>query len=200
MLIGLVTLDPYGNNINAFGFMVTSAGVELDLLISSSEDDFSWNAVWNSATAKTENGWSFEIKIPYSAFRFPNKDVHEWKVNFWRSVRRIREESTWNPINPNQFGELTQSGKLVGIENIKAPLRLSFTPYATGYLENSYDEATQKQTWKSRATGGLDFKLGLNDAFTLDMTLIPDFGQTTSDQKILHHSVTPYLKEHPDYT
>lgn len=181
-----ISIDTYGNNVSAFDFMLTSAGVELDGIEDVYNLDFSWNAVWRSATAKTEYGWSFEMKIPYSALRFPNKSVQNWNINFWRSVRLVREISTWNPIDPQVFGEITQSGRLVGIENIKSPLRLSFTPYATGYLENSYDEELGKQTWKQRATGGLDLKYGLNDAFTLDMSLIPDFGQTTSDRQVLN--------------
>ena len=181
-----ISIDTYGKNINSFDFMVTAGGVEMDALESTDDLDFSWNAVWRSATARTEYGWSFEIKIPYSAIRFPNKNVQEWNINFWRSIRRRREISTWNPINPAIFGEITQSGRLIGVENIVSPLRLSFTPYATGYVENSYDQELEKQTWKQRLAAGLDLKYGLNDAFTLDMTLIPDFGQTTSDRQVLN--------------
>ena len=112
--------------------------------------------------------------------------MQDWHVNFTREVRRLREQSDWNPVDPNKFGVLTQSGHVSGIKNIKSPIRLSFTPYVTGYLQNSYDEISGEQTWQSRVTGGLDLKYGLNDAFTLDMTLIPDFGQTRSDNQVLN--------------
>lgn len=182
-----VSLDPYANNVTAFTFIVTAAGVEIDGLESANGSfDVSWNAVWRSGVAKTEFGWSFEMKIPFSAVRFPNKDVQEWNVNFGRSVRRNREMSFWNPVNPQIFGEITQSGKMEGMKGVESPIRLSITPYATGYIENSYDNVLEEQTWKYRATGGMDLKYGLNDAFTLDMTLIPDFGQTTSDQQVLN--------------
>lgn len=181
-----VSIDTYGNNVNAFSFMITSAGVELDALEGVNSSDFSWNAVWRSAAVRTDFGWSFEMKIPYSAIRFPNKKVQDWNINLWRNVRRRRETSTWNPIDPQVFGEITQSGRIIGIENIKSPLRLSFTPYGTGYLENSYDDETGIEKWKHRLAGGMDLKFGLNDAFTLDMALIPDFGQTMSDKQILN--------------
>lgn len=181
-----IVIDTYGNNTGAFDFMVTSAGVELDALEEVNSIDYAWNAVWKSVAIRRDFGWSVEMKIPYSALRFPNKPVQEWNINFWRSVRRTRENSTWNPINPQIFGEITQSGKLLGIENIKSPVRLALIPYATGYVENSYDETLDRQTWKRRVTGGMDLKYGLNDAFTLDMSLIPDFGQTTSDRKVLN--------------
>ena len=181
-----LVIDPYANAVSGFGFGVTAAGVELDALASNNNMDGSWNAVWKSRVQRRDFGWSLEMKIPFSALRFPNKKVQEWNINFTRHVRRVREVSDWNPVNPNLFGSLTQTGKLTGIIDVKSPLRLSFTPYLTGYIQNSYDEILKKQVWNNRLTGGLDLKYGLNDAFTLDMTLIPDFGQTRSDRKVLN--------------
>ncbi len=181
-----ITLDPYAANTSSFAFIVTAAGVEIDGLLFTDGSDFSWNAVWKSAVKKQSYGWSFEMKLPFSALRFPNKSVQEWNINLVREVRRDREKSYWNPVDPQVFGEITQSGTLSGINNVKSPIRLSFTPYSTAYLENSYDYSLGEQVWRQRLTGGLDLKYGLNDAFTLDMTLIPDFGQTTSDKQVLN--------------
>ncbi|MFT5778109.1 MAG: hypothetical protein ACI837_001065 [Crocinitomicaceae bacterium] len=181
-----ITVDPYANNIGSFMFSVSSTGVEIDALLSIDGTDFSWNAVWKSTVKKQSYGWSFEIKVPFSAVRFPNKSVQEWNINLIRQVRRDREKSFWNPVDPQVFGEITQAGKMTGISNVKSPVRLSFTPYATGYVENAYDETLGAQAWRQRITGGVDLKYGLNDAFTLDMTLIPDFGQTTSDKQVLN--------------
>lgn len=181
-----VSIDPYGNNVTAFTFMVTSAGVELDALEYPEGPDFTWNAVWRSATKRRKDGWSVEMRIPFSAIRFPNQNIQQWNVNFARQVRRNRELSFWNPVDPAVFGEITQSGVAKGIKNIDSPLRLSLTPYVTGYLQNAYDEKLNKQVWKNRVTGGVDLKYGINDAFTLDMTLVPDFGQTTSDKQVLN--------------
>lgn len=181
-------IDPYGTNVSQFTFIVTAAGVEIDGLQYVSQSDYSWNAVWKSAVQRTETGWAVEIRIPFSAIRFSNSNIHEWSINFGRSVRRNRQYSTWNPVNPEVFGEITQSGILKGIENVTPPLRLSLTPYVTTYLENSKSDVNSSSDWKGRVTGGLDLKYGINDAFTLDMTLVPDFGQTTSDQKVLNLS------------
>lgn len=181
-----ITIDPYATNVTSFAFIVTAAGVESDAIEYTSGPDFSWNAVWRSAVVARDHGWSFEMRIPFSAIRFPNKDVQNWHFNMARQVRRNREESYWNPVNPAVYGQITQSGKIEGVKDVRSPLRLSLTPYLTGYLENSYDSDLNKQTWKRRLRGGMDLKYGINDAFTLDMTLIPDFGQTTSDRKVLN--------------
>lgn len=55
-------------------------------------------------------------------------------------------------------------------------------PYISGYAENY-----NKQNANS-LNGGLDLKYGINESFTLDMTLIPDFGQTLSDNVVLNLS------------
>lgn len=181
-----VLIDPYSKGVSGFSFSVTAAGVEVDALEFTEGSDGTWNAVWKSKTVKTTHGWNVEIRIPFSAIRFPNKAVQDWNINFYRQVRRDRELSTWAPVDPEVYGELAQCVPLVGLTDITSPIRLSFTPYATGYIENSYDSELGKQTWKQRATGGMDLKYGINDAFTLDVSLIPDFGQTVSDQQVLN--------------
>lgn len=185
-----VQLDPYGRNQNGFGFYVTSAGVELDALLAvdPDDDDFSWNAVWKSRVAKIEGGWQVEMRIPFSAIRFPNKEEQTWNINFNRQVRRNREMSFWNPVDPFIVGEITQMAKVEDVRAIESPLRLSFIPYVAGYMENVSDPKNNINLNTQRLAGGLDLKYGINDAFTYDMTLIPDFGQTVSDQKVLNLS------------
>ncbi|MGJ8661342.1 MAG: DUF5916 domain-containing protein [Bacteroidota bacterium] len=181
-----VYIDCYGNNLNASSFYTTASGVELDALMEPNSVDFSWNAVWKSRVTRNSDGWSVEMRIPYAALRFPNKDIQTWNINFVRQIRRKREMSFWNPVDPSKFAEITQLAKLEGLENIKPPLRLSFSPYVIGYLENVYNPETNSQVWQNRTTAGMDLKLGLNDAFTLDMALVPDFGQTISDNQVLN--------------
>lgn len=179
-----VSIDTYGNKQRAFLFFVTAAGVEIDGLMVDDNLDLSWNAVWKSQVQRMPYGYSVEIKIPYSAIRFPNKEVQDWNINFKRSVRRNREESFWNPVDPNKYGEIQQAGKADGIKGIEPPLRLSLTPYLTGYYEKNSSDANGSY----RLNGGLDLKYGITESLTLDMTLIPDFGQARSDNLVLNLS------------
>src|SRR4029078_12598069 len=62
------------------------------------------------------------------------------------------------------------------------------TPYLSAYVNNyPYNTAGIKNTTYS-INGGMDIKYGINESFTLYATLIPDFGQTQSDNKILNLS------------
>lgn len=183
-----VLIDPYGSGQNGFGFYVTAAGVECDAIISQTDNDYSWNSIWKSRVVRTEKGWSLEMRIPLTQLRFPTKEIQTWKINFKRQVRRRREYSYWSPVDPQQYGELTQSGSLTGLSNLGNPLRLSFSPYSTAYLENFYNEQSGNQEWRFRPRFGMDVKLGLSESFTLDATVVPDFGQTVSDRLVLNLS------------
>jgi hypothetical protein len=82
-------------------------------------------------------------------------------------------------------GLVEKNGQWVGIKNISPPLRLSFMPYISSYLENDMNTC-----WKNYFNGGLDVKYGMTKSFTADMTLIPDFGQIQSDD--IELNLTPY--------
>lgn len=195
-----VFIDAYQDGNNGYGFAVTPTGIQKDLKFSANSGgrgfggiitagDANWDAVWDAATAITPDGWVVEMKIPYSAIRFPNGDEQMWGINFAREVRRLREVSFWNEVDPNIQGYLNQSGLIKGITNIQSPVRLSATPFFSVYAENHYDKnGSPKSSWGRSFNGGMDIKYGINDAFTLDMTLVPDFGQVRSDNEVLNLS------------
>ncbi len=193
-----IDLCPFEDGINGYGFLVSAAGVQTDYKYSVQGKDYSWDAVWKSEVVINDKGWFVEIEIPYSAIRFPKKELQNWDINFWRQIRRNRERSTWNFIDKRENGTLTQMGKLTGIKSIEAPLRLSVTPYISAYL----NKQSQYNNFGYSVNGGLDLKYGLNESFTLDMTLIPDFGQVQSDDKVLDLSPyeTYYGEKRPFFT
>src|SRR6476620_337004 len=74
-----VILDTYNDKINAVGFYVTPYGEQFDAKYSNSGDeDGSWNAVWDSEAKIHQDGWSFEMRIPYSALRYSKQPVQHW--------------------------------------------------------------------------------------------------------------------------
>ncbi|RMG80408.1 MAG: hypothetical protein D6714_14690 [Bacteroidetes bacterium] len=196
-----VVIDTYRDGVNGMGFFTTPAGIQLDTKYSAlsgggggpggvaESGDSNWDAVWDAEARITSEGWVVEMKIPYSAIRFPDAAEQVWNVNFARHIRRNREVDYWNPIDPAINGFLNQSGQISGISDIKSPVRLSATPFLAVYGEHFYDQnGNPKSSWGRSIQGGMDIKYGLNDAFTLDMTLIPDFGQVQSDNQVLNLS------------
>ncbi len=178
-----IFIDPFNDGQVEYNFMVTAAGVQIDRKFSKSGIDKNWNAVWKSAVKINSIGWVAEFAIPFSQLRFSEKsDI--WALNMARTIRRYREDYSWNPINVKFTDFALQAGILKGIKNITPPTRLSFMPYASMYADNFEGETTYPYNY------GMDLKYGLNKSFTLDMTLIPDFGQTVSDAMVLN--LTPF--------
>ena len=169
-----ISFDTYNQMLDAFTFSVSASGVQSDSRIS----DPSFNAVWESEVAIVEDGWIAEIRIPYYAIRFPKADKQVWRAQFEREIRRSRTELQWSLVPKNVETEINYWGLLAGLDNIKDPLRLSLSPYLSAFTEFTKDE-------RNFGYGaGADLKLGLNESFTLDMTLLPDFSQVRSDNII----------------
>ncbi len=185
-----ITFDPYQSGLNGFTFQVSASGVQTDVLNVGDEEDYQWNAVWMSEVKINETNWVAEIRIPYSALRFPQTEVQTWGVNFGRLIYAKREISFWNDTDPNGPALINYMGILEGIENIKSPVRLSISPYVSAYLENGPDPITNEISTSTRYAGGADIRYGINDAFTIDMTLVPDFGQVRFDNQI--YNLSPF--------
>jgi len=186
-----VDISTFNDGLNGETFKVSASGVQADLKARSSSDggwgrgDSSWDAVWYSSVRITDSGWVAELKIPYSALRFPSSPVQTWGVNFWREIRRYREQSSWNYVDRQAGSNFNHLGQVTRLSDIVPPVRLSFTPYISGYIEK-YNAHKPDYT----GSGGVDIKYGINESFTLDATLIPDFGQVQSDDVVLN--LTPY--------
>ncbi len=190
--IGII-FDTYKDKLNGFEYFLTPHGVQGDAKVSAFNNhnagvDFSWNAVWEGGAVIHDDGWSFEMFIPYSAIRFGKKKIQDWGLNITRMRRKTGQQYMWSPIDPNVKGALTQEGSWTGITNIKPPLRLQLSPYFSVYANHFPLNQPGEKNWSTRVNGGLDLRYGITQAFTLDATLIPDFGQVQSDNRVLNLS------------
>ena len=184
-----VIIDAYRDGINGFGFIVSAANVQFDTKYSTFGEDEGWDAVWQSKVNINSQGWVAEIMIPYSALRFPETEEQIWHLNLVRSVALTQEKSFWSEVDPQVNGFLNQAGYLTGLKNISSPVRLQATPFIAFYGQQHHDASAETvNTYGRSFNGGMDIKWGLSDAFTLDMTLIPDFGEAQSDNQVLNLS------------
>ncbi|MEP7168386.1 MAG: DUF5916 domain-containing protein [Bacteroidota bacterium] len=176
-------IDPYNARQDAYDFGVYSSGVQADSKFS----DETFDAVWESAVKINDKGWAVEMKIPYSAIRFPKKEIQAWALQVTRYIRRNREFGQWCLTPSGAYNAQLYWGTLNGIEKVNPPLRLSLTPFISGYADRSplYNPDNSFSYTNSFSYNvGADIKYGIDDRFTLDLTLLPDFGQVQSDNKI----------------
>ena len=176
-----IFINPNNDAQNDTEFFVFSSGTQADAIANPSiGEDFSWNAVWESKVNMVDDGWIVEVRIPYRALRFSNKNIQTWGLQFRRNFRRNSSEYSWNPIDRTKGYIGLYHGEIKHLENIKPPIRLSFFPFTSGLL-NTYDGATDTDL-----NFGLDVKYGITENFTLDATLVPDFSQAGFDNLVLN--------------
>lgn len=176
-----ITLNGNNDHQQSMLFLVQASGVQADAkILINKDDDYTWDAVWYSAVKRDDKGWSTEIKIPFSEIRFPKEQIQKWGINFITNLQKKHIQYTWNFVDNAKGSFLLYDGVLTGMENLSPPTRLSFSPYFSSYFTN------YKQKSDLNVNGGMDLKYGLNEAFTLDMTLIPDFGQASFDEAVLN--------------
>jgi len=195
-----VEFDTYNNQLDAFSFIVTAAGVQIDFR----ESDETYDGVWISEARRNSKGWVAEMKIPYSALRFPRVPQQVWGFQILRSIRRYRESDFWSLEKLGAENSLFYWGELRNIENIEPPVRLSLSPYLAVAAEHYPNESGKDVS--TSFSGGMDLKYGLNESFTVDMTLLPDFSQVQSDNKVknltafetIYSEQRPFFKEAVD--
>ena len=176
----MLMINPNDDGQNPTMFIVTASGVQADSKVSTNNEDFNWNAVWKSAIKINDNNWSVEMKIPYRALRFANRPVQSWGFNFHRDIKNLNARYTWNHIDNTQGNWTQYDGLIEDFKDIKPPTRLSFYPYASATVTNFKDKTSFD--WSV----GMDLKYGITENFTLDATLIPDFGQVAFDDVSLN--------------
>jgi Domain of unknown function (DUF5916)/Carbohydrate family 9 binding domain-like len=172
-----IGFDTYNTQQDGFIFFITASGVQSDFRIS----DGLYNAVWQSAVSINDRGWSAELRIPYSAIRFPNSAKQVWGLQVVREIIRTGEYIQWSLVPKGTVNPLKYWGIMNGIEDIKPPVRLSFSPYLSAYLSHYPLNEEGQKNYTANYSGGMDIKYGLNESFTLDATLLPDFTQVQSD-------------------
>jgi hypothetical protein len=183
-------LDSYRDKRNGYFFYVSAAGTLADGVLENDSKftDISWDAVWEGVPNINSDGWSVEMKIPYSQLRFKEGNTQEWGINVERFISR-RVETDMIAYTPrNESGFASRFPALVGIEDISPSARLELLPYVTGKTTNvGSDRNNPFISGQQFIPGaGLDLKAGIGNSLTLDGTINPDFGQVEVDPAIVN--------------
>ena len=193
-------LDSYRDKRSGYFFYVSAAGTLADGLIENDvkqPNDLTWDAVWEGVPNIDDEGWSLEMKIPYSQLRFNEGDSQEWGINVERFISRRFETDMLAYTPRNESGFTSRFPKLVGIEGITPPARIELLPYITGkaeYINNTPGDPFN--SGKEYQPGiGLDVRAGLGSSLTLNGTINPDFGQVEVDPAFVNLSDVEYTFE-----
>lgn len=184
-------VDPYNDKKTGFYFGVNAGGSMVDgTLFNDSWDDDTWDGIWEAKTLVDDEGWTVEIKIPFSQMRFKEAEHMEWGINFVREIKRNNEKSYFVMIPKKESGFVSRFATLEGLNGIKPKQRFEILPYfvqKAQYLVHDKNDPFYKSSQYKPAIGA-DLKIGIGSNFNIDATINPDFGQVEVDPAVINLS------------
>ena len=187
-----VSFDPNRDRRTGYQFRVTAAGVQRDAyLFDDNQDDDSWDAVWESEAVVDGDGWTAEMRIPWSQIRYePGSAPQTWGVNFTRWRVAAGERTYWALVPRNVHGRVSFFRPMEGVVVPASARRIEVRPYALARAHTGPAEPGDPFFDGSRADAqvGTDLRWGLGSAYTLDVAVNPDFGQVEVDPAVINLS------------
>jgi len=200
-----VILDPFHDHRTGYEFVITPSGAIMDATTANDGDeDASWDGVWEGRVLRDPQGWTCELRIPFSQMRFAPGERQAWGVNFGRNIAR-RAEKSFVVIKPKAGSEFqSRFPHLVGIEGVKGGRTVELSPYVTGkaeYLVRPTGDPFNDGSRYTPTVGG-DLRTSLGSNLTLNATVNPDFGQVELDPAIVNLSDVEsfYQEKRPFFT
>jgi Domain of unknown function (DUF5916)/Carbohydrate family 9 binding domain-like len=179
----LIVIDAMNQRTNGVQFSCTPAANQSDASLTSDDNNYNWDTKWEVETHYYEGYWTAEFAIPLKSLRFKEGNKR-WGVNFIRNNIKANEFHTWTRMPRNLRGfDLGFTGSI----NFDDAPRLAsgnsiILPYTTGSISRNYKDKDQKEPFRT-FNGGIDAKLSLTPALSLDLTINPDFSQIEVDRQ-----------------
>lgn len=195
--VGII-VDTFNDNENAMIFVATPTGVRIDATTQNDALDapmknlnLTWNTFWDVKAFVNNEGWFFEMRIPFSSLRFQDTDGGvTMGLTAYRWIPRKYEMVISPPVELKHgfwgFAKPSQTQDVI-FEGIHSRNPLYVTPYLIGGLGQNFDLNDLKTDYYRKDNTdfdlGLDVKYGLTNNLTLDVTLNTDFAQVEADDQ-----------------
>jgi len=184
-----VAFDSYRDRRTAYEFAVNAAGVKQDRYwFADTNNDTSWDAVWDVAVSRLPDQWTAEFKIPFSQLRFNPSAAGTFGFAVLRTIAHENETSTWPLLARSASGFVSSFGELTNLTFPGSAKRLELLPYALAQVKNASVQAQNPlaSSVDGTATAGVDLKYRVGSGLTLTATANPDFGQVEADPAVVN--------------
>jgi hypothetical protein len=184
-----VIIDSFLDKRTAYEFTVNAAGVKSDFYwYNDSNNDRSWDAVWDAAVSRSPTGWQAEFKIPFSQLRFRGQDVGTLGFAVVRNIPHANEVSTWPLLARSAPGYVSSFGELRGVTRSGVQKKLELTPFVVGQMVTKpVNQSNPLQHSPDPGSSlGVDMKYQVAPGLTLSGTINPDFGQVEADPAVVN--------------
>jgi len=176
-----INIDTFNDHKHAYWFDVNPFGIQYDGRTTDGVgDDPTWEAFWYSEGRITADGYVVLETIPFRSLRFPRGPRQIWNICLGRQIQRNNEFSTWPHITDGLPQYVGQFAPIEIDEDISPGRNVQLIPYGLYSHDNHLDENSGFEIEQQHHLG-LDAKMVLHDALTLDVTVNPDFSEIGSD-------------------
>ena len=180
-------IDPFHDGRRAFQFRINPLGVQMDAVSSDIEgsEDFSWDAIWESAGQVTAEGYVVEVALPFRQLRFPaTGDVQTWGFMATRDwPRSLRHRMRSIVTDQDRNCTVCQLQDLTGFEGMATGRNLEVAPTLTGNLSEvrqGFPDGRFESSGQD-LDPGVSARWGVTPNVALNLTLNPDFSQVEAD-------------------
>ena len=195
-----IILDTYNDKENALAFFTSPDGLRFDASIQRDAVvpmpdqlpmNISWNTFWDVIAKRSDDGWSCEVRIPFSSLRFQEKDglvrmgmiVERWMPAWNETDLFPAIPPNWGPVS---FMKPSQAQEVV-FQGVKPSKPVYLAPYLLTGLGSTndlnYSGNEYERTNKLKLEPGLDIKYGLANNMIMDVTVNTDFAQVEMDDQ-----------------
>ncbi len=182
-----ILLDTFNDERRAYQFRVNPFGVQADAVNSEVDqvEDWSWDAIWNTAGRITTEGFVVEIAIPFRELRFPGRvDALTFGLSAERSYpRSVRHRIASHPTDRNRSCQFCQFNKVTGFRDLASGRNVEIDPTVTGHRTDRRDPppAGTMTNGSPKADIGVTARWGMAAGTTVTGTVNPDFSQVEAD-------------------
>jgi hypothetical protein len=182
---GGIIVDSRNDGKTAQMFLANPSGLQYDALSSDvTGEDSAPDWFWDTAGKITEQGWTMEIRVPFSTLRYSNMPTPTWGILLYRNYpreRRFQFFSAKLPRDVNCF--ICNSSKLTGLDQLPHGSHLVVAPFAASQrtAEPSAGLGSPMAAAEVDSRVGMDIKWNPLTGLAVDATVKPDFSQIEAD-------------------
>lgn len=179
-----IFLDTFDDRRRALLFGVNAFGIQSDgTFVEGTGADRTPDFLFESKGRLTDFGYEVEVRIPFKSLRYEAKSTHQWGIQVMRRVMHSGVEDTWTATERGATSFLEQSGRLVGLTDLRRGLVMDVNPTVIASSPGGPRSDTDP-TWRYQQPkpdfGGL-VRWGVTPNVSLTATANPDFSQVESD-------------------
>ncbi len=183
---GGIILDTRNDGRTGIELLATPRGIQFDAVTddSTGNENSSPDFFWDSAARITTDGWTLEIRVPFSSLRYTGGGPQTWGIMLYRNYPRdFRYQIFSMPLPRGSSCFVCRANELTGIDDPPSGNHLIAAPYlsAKQAAAPAGDPGTPLVDGPASSTGGIDAKWTPNPDNAFDATVNPDFSQIESD-------------------